>query len=83
MKTVADYQNDIQVAQREIEKLQASCLHNQGYDCVMYSWRPGTVFPTRLCKLCKIPMAGITPEEEQKATEWANGTITITNQEVS
>ena len=83
MKTVADYQNDIREAEAGISKLQASCLHNQGYECVMYSYRPGATFATRLCLLCKIPMAGITSEESEKAYQWSYCTVTKTDQEVS
>lgn len=84
MKTVADYQNDIQLAEAEIAKIQASCLHNQGYKCVMYSWRPGAVYATRMCLLCSIPMAGITSEESVEAYNASfTSVVTVTNQEVS
>lgn len=83
MKTVTDYQKDIQDAEAAIAKLQALCLHNQGYECVMWSYRPGSSWPSRICLTCRVPMMGITPEEEIKAQEWSRGTVTITNQEVS
>jgi hypothetical protein len=66
-KTVTDYQVDIMNAQSEIQKIQTLCAHDLGYECVMYSWRIGSSYPTRLCLACKLPLSGITEEESEKA----------------
>jgi hypothetical protein len=61
-KTVQDYQIEITNAQNEISKLQAECKH-PNYELVMWSWRPGASYPTRLCKECRGQLPGITEEE--------------------
>lgn len=61
-KTVKYYQTEIMVAQVEIARLQAECLH-PSYECVMYSYRVGSYLPTRVCGECAKPVDGITEEE--------------------
>jgi hypothetical protein len=73
-KTVTDLQFEIQTLQNQISDIQSLCSHRE-YEFVMYSWRPGASYPTRLCLFCRSPIPGITPEEEQKAADWANNTI--------
>jgi hypothetical protein len=62
MKTVSDYQNDIQKAQEKIRKIQESCTHNNFFTG-MYSWRPGAMAPSRICSDCNLPLGNITQEE--------------------
>lgn len=69
-KTVVDLQWEIQALQSQIQEIQKQCEH-PGYECVMYSYRIGSYYPTRLCTTCRYPLPGITPEEEQKAREWS------------
>jgi hypothetical protein len=91
IKTVADYENDIQFAQMEISRIQQSCKHDNGYFCGMYSWRIGSGYPTRMCNQCLTTLPGITEEESEKArkdsyigmtqtnsTEMANSSYTVT-----
>lgn len=76
MKTVNDYQNDIQKAQEEIQKIQKSCTHTNFYTG-MYSWRPGAMNPSRICSDCYLPLSGITQEEYYAVNEKFLGGISL------
>lgn len=68
MKTVAEYQKEMADIQEKVRLIQAACPHIM-YEVAMYSWRVGTMNPSRICVDCKAVIPGITDEETKKA--WA------------
>lgn len=64
-QTVHDYQQEIQEAQKKIEELQSRCSHRT-YEVVMYSWRPGAMYPSHVCSQCNQYLGDATEEESKK-----------------
>jgi hypothetical protein len=56
--------NQIQTAQSELEQIRSKCEHKEGYHLGMWSWRPGTIIPSRICNSCQSQIGGITEKEE-------------------
>ena len=62
-QTVQDYQLQIAQAQEKIRDLQAKCEH-PNFEVMFYSWRPGALQPSRVCKTCNFSFEA--SEEETK-----------------
>ena len=96
-KNVQDYQKEIAEAQLKIRQLQDKCSH-PSFEVHMYMWRPGGMYPARICTTCDALLRGITQEEIDFAwAEWkkmceplqyettvqsATGTVTFNNGQV-
>lgn len=76
MKTLSEYQNDIQEAQEGIRKIQESCKHTDFFTG-MYSWRPGAMSPSRICLGCNLPLGGITQEEYDAVMKNTYGNLSL------
>ena len=59
---IQNLQSKIIKAQAEIEQIRATCNH-QSFFIGMYSWRPGSMNPARICNDCDGQVVGITAEE--------------------
>jgi hypothetical protein len=64
MKTVPELQQEIQTLQNQIGEIQKNCSH-PAYEVVMYSWRPGAHYPSRVCDVCQALISGLTEEESK------------------
>lgn len=64
-KTVQELQQEIDDINNKIKDIQNNCKHPD-YEVVMYSWRPGAFYPTRMCTICRSTLPGITYDEEQE-----------------
>lgn len=64
-KTVTDYQNIINEANKAILDIQAKCKHPET-EVSFYTWRPGDMQPSVICKTCFLRLKDATPEEGQK-----------------
>lgn len=72
-----DLQLEIQELQAQISLIQQKCAHDQGYTCMMYSYRVGAFNPSRICNSCHLPVPGITQEESDRVY---NGFYTVVQQ---
>lgn len=60
---VSELLGQIQGAQTELETIRANCKH-ESYHLGFWSWRIGTVVPSRICDACLTSIPGITHKEE-------------------
>lgn len=67
-KTVADYQLQITRAQDKIKELQATCDHRNS-KVAYFSWRPGSMVPSRVCTSCSFRIGDATEEEARQLRE--------------
>jgi hypothetical protein len=61
-KTVDYYFEVISEAKKKIKELQDNCKHEE-FIVGFWSWRPGTMIPSRICKACHHRISDATPEE--------------------
>lgn len=62
MKTVQQLHTEIAQLQEEVRQIQQSCEH-AAFHVFMWSWRPGSLQPCRICNTCSSPLPGITEVE--------------------
>lgn len=67
-KTVGDYLLQIARAQDKIRELQALCKHTD-FKVVFYSYRPGSMVPSRVCDSCHFRISDATEEEARLLQE--------------
>lgn len=67
-KTVGDYQLQIARAQEKIKELQAKCDHKD-FKVGFFSWRPGSMVPSRICTSCSFRIGDATEEEARQLRE--------------
>lgn len=65
-KTVSEYHLLIQEMQAKIAELQAKCEHTE-FDVAMYSWRPGAMQPSKVCRNCCVYLGEASQEESEQA----------------
>ena len=63
-KTVNDYYLIIANAQDKIKELQAKCEHKE-FRVGFYSYRPGSLVPSRICTTCSHLIGNATDEESE------------------
>ena len=67
-KTVQDYQLVIARAQDKIKELQTKCLHPTS-TVAFFSYRPGSMVPSRICNSCNFRISDATEEEARQLRE--------------
>jgi hypothetical protein len=72
--SVAEYYEQIANAQAKIAELQAKCNHLE-YEVAFYMWRPGSMFPARICKTCNFCIKEADHTESEKL--WAEYNETL------